>query len=407
MQVDLSAIRLVPESSSPPAIRNWALGQLLDATVIARDTDNAIHLRLSGTTVRASTTLPLQPGQNLQLKVNQLSPIVTLSVVNPAPPAEKDLIRGAINRILPMQRPFGPLLNQLGLIPKLSGSEPKHNGVISGLPAAVTQAAHNVLQTIPTLYELRDPNRFPELLRRVGVFSEVGAKDALAKNQPPFAANDLKWQLLRLRGTIQKSLQLPAPNASAPNLGTRSAPAIAKPHLSTTTPTVPMAATYDSEVPPLIDAPSLRKLSHLVDGVIAKIETNQLKAVSALLHGDSQLVLDLPVAFEDGPRVIQLKIAQEDNNHADDQTAKTTVVLQVPINDTETLQAVVSVVSGTLSVRLWSSDTQIREAIVRMRESLVDRLRGSGLEKVNVTVAVIKPFDEWGNKFDQLVDVTA
>ena len=184
-------------------------------------------------------------------------------------------------------------------------------------------------------------------------------------------------------------------------------PVAAKPLLPAALPTVPSAAKNHSDVPPPADSPPLRRLAQLVDGVIAKIETNQLKAVSALLNGESQLVLDLPVAFEDGPRVVQLKISQEHNKQMDDQTTTTTVVLQIPINDSVTLQAVVSIVADTLSVRLWSSDDHIRESIVSMRESLVDRLRGNGLEKVTVTVAVIKPFDEWGNKFDQLVDVTA
>jgi len=42
-----------------------------------------------------------------------------------------------------------------------------------------------------------------------------------------------------------------------------------------------------------------------------------------------------------------------------------------------------------------------------MCESLIERFRANGLEKVTVAIAAIKPFDQWGNKLDPLVDVIA
>ncbi len=407
MHVDLSAIKLAPASASPSALRHWALGQLLDATVIGRDSNDAIRLRVSGTTVSAATKLPLQAGQNLKLKVTQLKPIVTLSVDNPAPAVEKNLVRAAINRTLPIQRPIDPLLTELDFVRKSLNSKIRHSAPSSGIPPAVAQAAQKILQTIPTWQELRDANRLPELLRRAGIFSEAGTKHAISNKQSPFPENDLKWQLLRLRGTIRESGQAAPLKSSTREQVSRPSPHPAKSQLPAIIPTVSPAAKNQSEALSPVDSPPLRKLSQLVDGVIAKIETNQLKAVSALLNGESQLVLDLPIAFEDGPRVVQFKIAQEQHNQTDDQPTTTTVVLQVPIDASATLQAVVSIVADTVSIRLWSNDDQIRESIASRRGSLVDRMQGNGIEKVTVTVGEITPIDDWGSGFDQLVDDTA
>lgn len=406
MQVDLSAIKIAPSSTSPPAIRNWMLGQLFDATVIGRDSGNSIRLRLAGTTVRASTTLPLQPGANLKLKVAQLKPVVTLTIASQLMSPEKNQIRAAINRALPMQRTFGALLEHLNVIDKPPASAPTPKTTPNSLPPVVTRAVHNVLQAIPTLSELRDGNRLPDVIRRLGVFSEIGAQQVLTNDHAQLPEHDLKWQLLRLRGTIHKTLQHSAPTSISQKPTSTLPPVTIKPQL----PAV-VSAGASNEVgqrdEASVEPVRLQKLAQLVDGTIAKIETNQLKAISALLDGDYQIALDLPIAFDDGHKVVQLKISREDNQQHAEQSSTTTIVLHVPIDESATLQAVVTLVAEAVSVRLWSSDDELRESIFTQRESLVERLRLSGLEKVSVTVAAIKPFDEWGNKFDQLVDVTA
>jgi hypothetical protein len=93
MQAILSPIRLGPPSNTPTATRNWAVGQILDATVVGRDGENSIRLRLAGDTVRAATTLPLQPGDKLKLKVTQLKPVVILTPNEPAQAPAKNSAR--------------------------------------------------------------------------------------------------------------------------------------------------------------------------------------------------------------------------------------------------------------------------------------------------------------------------
>ena len=102
MEVDFSAVKLASASTSSTTMRSWMLGQLLDAIVIGRDSENSIRLRLAGTNVRASTALPLRAGDNLQLKVAQLKPIATLTVASPLPSLERSLIPTAIGRVLPI-----------------------------------------------------------------------------------------------------------------------------------------------------------------------------------------------------------------------------------------------------------------------------------------------------------------
>ena len=93
MQVNHPAISLSPPNNTPPAIRNWVVGQVLDAAVVGRDGENSIRLRVAGETVRAATTLPLQLGDDLKLKVTQVKPIVVLTPRAVSQPAAKYLIR--------------------------------------------------------------------------------------------------------------------------------------------------------------------------------------------------------------------------------------------------------------------------------------------------------------------------
>ncbi|MGR9092791.1 MAG: hypothetical protein ACU85U_19645, partial [Gammaproteobacteria bacterium] len=155
------------------------------------------------------------------------------------------------------------------------------------------------------------------------------------------------------------------------------------------------------------DTEPLRNLARLVDGAIAKIETNQLKSVAAWLDGDTQLHFDLPVIFDEGHRDLRLQIFHEDGTATVPGGDSNTIVLEIPLGDDKTLRAAVALLADDLTVRLWSDDAGVRAIIGQRRDELVDRLRANGLENVGVSLVELKPFDDWGRKFSQLVDTTA
>jgi hypothetical protein len=392
MLVNHPAINLSPPSKTPSAIRSWVVGQILDAAVVGRDSENSIRLRVADETVRAATALPLRRGANLKLKVTQLKPIVVLTPLEVSQAPAKNLIRAAISRTLPVQRPIGVLLDELDSALKPSLATTRDSTAVAVLPPVVARAAQNVLKAIPSLSEIRDPRRLPLLIRRLGVFFESAVQHNLANHQVPLPKQDLKWELLRLRGAIRDTINRAAPKISLSDPPARQNSATPKPEVDNNS---------------LSETTPLRKLEQFVDGAIAKIETNQLKAVSSLINGDFEVALDLPIPFEDGHRVVQIKISRDNNHQTDELAETTTIVLQIPVHKNAELQAVVTLHADNLSVKLWSIDETVRNSISQMRGPLIDRLTANGLENVTVTIVEIKPFDEWDHKFDQLVDVTA
>jgi len=406
MQVNLSGINLTTPRTIPLPIRNWMLGQLLDASVIGRDGENSIRLKVGGTEVRAATALPLKKGENLTLRVTQLRPVVTLTPAHESESPEARRIRAAINQILPRQRSLLPLLERLNELSTQPQSRPGEVATAGRLPATVAQAAQRVLQAIPSFSEVSDGKRLPAVIRRLGLFAETTVQHRLTQNQTELPEQDLKWQLLRLRGQLRGTAnhatrgsqqpgqvtgqQRPAGKASAgivlaPDGGSKSIAA----------------------AEPRVDIESLRLLSQLVDGAIAKVESNQLKAVSALLDGDYQLTFDLPIAMEDTYKVIHLKVSREAREQEGSLSASTTVVMEIPVTEGAALRAVVTLNAENVTVRLWSEDLELRRTIALHRELLTDRLRNTGLDTVSISVVELKPFDEWGKKFEQLVDVKA
>lgn len=412
MQVNLSgSANIELPRLSPTQMRNWMLGQLLNAQVIGRDGENSIRLRVGEVEVRAATALPLQKGDKLTLRVTQLSPVVTLKPTQPPPTPEKEQVRNALSQSLPKQRPLAPLLDRLAATVKATPSPQINQPLGEALPPRVAQAVRSVLQSIPTLAEVRDATRLPRVLERVGVFAESNAHQLIAKSAAELPALDLKWQLLQLRGALRR----PANITQLPTQGPADELLEGATGSRTKAPSVPAIATtghtVSSAPEPKQFVEVARMLSQLVESGIAKIETNQLKAVAATLDGEYQLSLDLPIAVDHTIKVVQLKILRDqqgtDDGTADDASAATTFVLEIPIAGDAVLRAVASQTAERLSIRLWSTDQSLRETIAEQRDLLAARLEQQGLGQVTIALAELKPFDAWGKKLDKIVDVTA
>lgn len=435
MLVNVSGISLDTSKHVPPQIRSWMLGQLLDASVIGRDGGNSIRLRLGGAEVRAATALPLQRGDKLTLQVTQLKPVVTLSPVAATTLPQERLVQAAMRLTLPKQLPIAPLLDHLAAASRPRASPTDNAGrPRAQFPAGVIAAAHEALQTIPSAAEVSDAARLPAVIRRLGQFFESRVRHQLLTGRTELPAQDLKWQLLRLRGELRKALgQAPArpprpikavdpmPIKGTPQGAVVDHPTstgarmhAADPAPATRAPQHPIVSHptgIDAKSPtitgPPSDAAAIRTLQQQVDGAIAKIETNQLQAVGSLLDGDYQLIVDLPVALGDTYEVIKLKISREESTEYDAASATTTVVIELPLADDAILRAVVTLRARNMSVKLWSDNPRIRLAIAAQYDMLGEQLRANGFGDVTIALVELKPFAQWGKKFAKLVDVKA
>lgn len=413
MQVNPPVVSLELPRQLPAAVRGWMLGQVLDAVVIGRDGQNSIRLNVAGTEVRAATSLPLRSGDALSLRVSQLQPVVTLIASTPASvrgaaTAEQVALRGAVNQALPQQQALAKSFDHLARVVGPAPAAETAGGPRTALPAPITQLAARLLASLPRYAEVSDPARLPGILQRLGNFAESTlAKSALAQDDVGVKPErDLKLQLLQLRAELNRSTQLPAhaTNQRSPEIalkfptgGRITAGA------SDLLPSMVKAGADDAGE----DIASLRQLARLVDGAIAKIETNQLKTVAAWFDGDAQLHFDLPVVFDDGHRDLRLQVFSEDTTATTPGGESNTIALEVPLDDDKTLRAAVTLTGEDLSVRLWSDDAGVRAMIGQRRDELVHSLRANGLENVGVSLVELQPFDDWSRKFSQLVDTTA
>lgn len=413
MQVNTPVISLELPRQLPASVRGWMLGQVLDAVVIGRDSQNSIRINVAGTEVRAATSLPLRSGETLSLRVSQLQPVITLTAATPASNTsaakpEQLALRSAVSQALPQQQSLAKSLDQLARLVDPAPATATSSAARTSLPAPVTQLAARLLAALPRYADVSDPARLPGILQRLGNFAE----SSLAKSmqaQGGVAAQperDLKLQLLQLRAELDGTAQ-PAANATHRrdqgmpatfHAGARAAPGTAELTPRTIAPDADDAAD---------DIDSLRQLARLVDGAIAKIETNQLKTVAALFDGDTQLHFDLPVLFDDGHRDLRLQVFSEDAAATTPGGESNTIVLEIPLDDDKSLRAAVTLTGDDLSVRLWSDDAGVRAVVGQRRDELLHNLRANGLENVGVSVVALKPFDDWSRKFSQLVDTTA
>lgn len=418
MQVNTPVISLELPRQLPASVRGWMLGQVLDAVVIGRDGQNSIRMNVAGTEVRAATALPLRSGDALSLRVSQLQPVVTLTAASPATrsaavSADQLVLRTAVNQTLPRQQALAKSFDQLArLVAAAPAATPEISATLrTPLPLRTAQLSERLLSSLPRYADVTDPARLPGIVRRLGIFAESAlAKTAFAEDGVLLAPDrDLKLQLLRLRAELNRPAQQPPGPVSE-----RAQVATAKPPGSTRVapsavdlPRTPVTANATNAADGPEDSEPLRQLARLVDGAIAKIETNQLKTVAAMFDGDPQLHFDLPVAFDDGHRDLRVQIFHEDDSAATLGGDSNTIVLEIPLDDDKTLRAAVALAAEDLTVRLWSDDAGVRATISQRREELVDRLRANGLENVGVSLVELKPFDDWGRKFTQLVDTTA
>lgn len=413
MQVNTPVISLELPRQLPAAARGWMLGQVLDAVVIGRDSQNSIRINVAGTEVRAATALPLRSGDTLSLRVSQLQPVITLTAApttsnTGAAKSEQLTLRSAVSQALPRQQALAKSFDHLARLVDPTPATAASSAARTPLPAPVTQLAARLLAALPRFADVSDPARLPGIVQRLGNFAE----SSLAKSAPAQGGvttqpqSDLKLQLLQLRAELDGTTRLAtqATQARGQEISatftatTRSIPGTGEP--------IPRSITADANGAD-DDIDSLRQLARLVDGAIAKIETNQLKTVAAWFDGDTQLHFDLPVVFDDGHRDLRLQVFSEDADAATPGSESNTIVLEIPLDDDKSLRAAVTLAGDDLAVRLWSDDAGVRAAIGQRRDELLHSLRANGLENVGISVVALKPFDDWSRKFSQLVDITA
>jgi hypothetical protein len=423
MQINLPGLAIQPTSRIVPSIRHWTVGQLLDASVIGRTGPENVSLTIGGTKLLASTSLALNPGDKLQLRVSQLHPVAVLTPLRSEEIEHAEQIRQALAKTLPKQRSIGDSLKALNRLTMDSSSSmthakpqrSNHSTSVSHLASerkllAVTDAARHVLSLVPSPAALRDPNQLRLFIARTGLFSEIAARNSLSGDSPEIPELDLKWQLRRLHRDILNLLALTVARPSAGSelqktpVNSQMAQNAAKPaahnnHL--------LHAASETEPSNLSDPGPLKKLATLIDSAIAKIETNQLSVLNSRLAGEHSLAVDLPVALDRSFHVVQLKINQQDPQSDGEVFATTTIAIEVPLKNGQAMRALVSHHNDRISIRMWSENPQLLGAVIENVGELSANLTRKGLENIAISFNEIRPMDQLAHRPKILVDERA
>ncbi|RME33800.1 MAG: hypothetical protein D6786_06710, partial [Gammaproteobacteria bacterium] len=182
-----------------PVMRAWALGQVLQATVLRSDGASAL-LEIAGQQVQARTPSPLIPGERLTLAVSTLEPRVVLQRL-PAQPApslpvlQKETLREALPRQL-------PLTDSVVTLRSLAGSTVAGRPGEGALPGPVQRLIGQILDALPTPASLTDPKQLQQAVRNSGLFLEAELARAATDGTPPRVEQDLKAMLLRLLSAL-------------------------------------------------------------------------------------------------------------------------------------------------------------------------------------------------------------
>lgn len=148
----------------PPQIKplEIKLGQLLSAIVLGPTRNGRTNLLIQATRVAVQTSAPLQPGDQLSLRVERLTPVIHLKIM-PDPPTPGVVRQNALLNVLPRQLPVAEVMNNLStMVLRLGGKTPS--------PLKATTMA--LLENTPRIENLTRPKAIQETLLRSGHFLE-------------------------------------------------------------------------------------------------------------------------------------------------------------------------------------------------------------------------------------------
>lgn len=407
--------------ASPAEVRNWRVGQVLNAVATSADRGGRADLRIGAQTYQAQVPFTVKPGDRMSLEVIRTGTIPLLRPLG----AERspDPVQAALRTALPRQAPLPPLLANLAQL--------ADHRQAPALPAPVVAAARALFQGLATPRQAGDSEGLRRALQNAGTQLEAKlAQTATGKPPGGSIAEDLKAGLLRLREVAAQAVRLPtaAPGGTttpAQTPGHTPVPGPAQtplrgpevrtmplstpsgagnpPQVTVTTATqrAPIASAEGRPVPPLLPPLSgnqphaqsraaplpllldpgklLQGLLQQVESSLARLQLHQL--ASQPTEGEQRQVwlLELPVRRDQNVDVLHLRIERENGDQdgeAGPNKTGWTVKLAFDLDGLGPVQARVGLHHGLVSTAFWSErrDTHslFQQHLSELRRQLVE-----------------------------------
>ena len=422
-----SAVPFTPSITSgntPAILRSWQIGQVLTAEVLAPAQDGVTLLRINGALMSTQTTLPLTPGQTLQVKVIATGTPPVLQIITPETtlaPTTSDTLSQSLRGALPRQVPLSPLLANLVWLAQTK------NGSVSGLPPAVVETARQVFSTLSTPQDLSTGAGLSASLQRSGMFLEA----RLSQADTTTLETDFKAGLLRLREVLLTTDVQGRTNvaggrtpgateatASAPGKTSQTNPVQTLPQTGTTVetrvhvqaPIAPLSDSATSAPPPLRGAPvhaqpvtgptlaeaGLRaeptaELLNQVQGGLARVQLSQLASLPNSDSSPPAWVLELPVRHAGESHVIQVRIEADDPSSHPEQAGQErkdwSVTLALDLKGLGPLHIKVSLREEKVSASFWADQGETVELLTQHLDQLRNQMNKAGLNVASISCA--------------------
>ncbi|NNF67776.1 MAG: hypothetical protein HKM98_09745 [Gammaproteobacteria bacterium] len=390
-----------------PTVSNaWQVGTILKAVALSASSNGRVQLQIGARTIDAQTSLPLQSGETLRLKVTETGRNVVLQNISTT---KSEQVAAAIREAMPRQLPQSRLIAAAVSLSQKSDS----------LPRPLATAVSKLLTAVRDASVLTKAAELRPAVRDTGNFLEK----RLAYMQPDKAgvaapvSRDWKAALLQFRSRLaafQTGLQQPAGlknGSAAPPLsqaganvvvhptpvtktaiplppvavtsGTQAKPPVApvtsivaqsaKSALPSMPPSTPASAPPMRHVPPqaqpVVQAPALpTELFSLVsellgqsEGSLARVRLNQLASVTPEPGNRMVWLLELPVRHANNDaEVVTLRIEQDSDTGQSAVESAWTADLAFDLADKGELRARVALRAGRISVTFWADADQTR-----------------------------------------------
>ena len=395
--------------------RVWQVGAVLQLLVTQVEGKNvSLALQQLGADlplIQTTTNLPLAPGQQIVARVtgDLQNPSLQLVQLNQSP---QDILSQTLRLQLPQQQPLSPLLANVNWVAKQPTSQ--QPGVNPPLSPQVLEIAKRLVDNLPTSQQLRDPNQLFKAMHLSGQFLEHSLMNRLT-GQPHFnPEQDVRSQLLRLAQTLRQLVNLtPGTSKPAAPPSTTTAPQavatadLAAPQLheaaqqgnneavktstTNTSTAVPSAESRQAAQPQAATHASLSTMTDTklmpdellkqVDGVLARMQSQQLQSLQAEQQGRHMWIMELPVKHDSGIDLFDLRLQRDGHSgHQPDHEQGWSMTLAFDLDGLGPIRVKVSLVGDAITANFWTELPDTRRLFHEHIEHLRNRLNHSGLE---------------------------
>lgn len=362
---------------TPAAVRGWAVGQVLNATVMKVDSAAGMAtLQIGERRVQAQVAGPMIPGQRFELRVLETG---ARTVMERLPGPQENAARvqqQALRERLPQAVPMRELLPALERAARDTDA--------AATPATNTRTAavvQTILKALPAFKDLAQPEALKRAILTSGLFLESNLARTADADLRQLVPRDLKASLLRLAQAVSSGAALPpaaAPTAAATSRHPQASMRAGSVHAEPRQVALPPPALEDGSSPHA-------RLAEQARGGIAAIEVNQLKAAVEPNQGSAVWTMELPVRDPSGdPRHLRLEVEEETVRRQGGMQRQWSMTVSMDIEPLGPMHARVTLIEDSVHTVIWSERPATAELAHRHAAWLCTQMRQAGLNPADV-----------------------